>query len=57
MLLVRLHKDYIDLLNLKAYKLFEISDVTSPGFFFKEANLSRNTFSIEEYLDKLCRLE
>ena len=26
MLLVRLHIDYIDLLKLKAYKLFEISD-------------------------------
>ena len=31
---------YIDLLKLKAYKLFEKNVMlTSPGFFFKEANV------------------
>ena len=42
MLLVRLQIDYIDLLTLKAYKLFEISDADlSWLLFFKEANLSK----------------
>ena len=30
---------YIDLLKLKAYKLFENSDADLSGFFYKEANL------------------
>ena len=30
---------YIDLLKLKANKLFKIVMLTSPGFFLKEANL------------------
>ena len=42
MLLVRLHINYLNLLKLKAYKLFEIVMLTSPGFFFKEANLYYN---------------
>ena len=31
---------YIDLLKLKACKLFENSDADIPGFFFREANLN-----------------
>ena len=38
MLLVRLHIDYIDLLKLKAYNCLKLVMLTSPGFFFKEAN-------------------
>ena len=34
MLLVRLHIDYIDLLKLKAYKLFEISDADLSWLLF-----------------------
>ena len=30
---------YIDILKLNAYKLFKKKLLTSPGFFFKEANL------------------
>ena len=34
------YKDYIDLLKLKAYKLnLKLVMLTSPGVFFKEANL------------------
>ena len=35
---------YIDLLNVKAYKL-KIVKLTSPGFFFKEANLYMTVFT------------
>ena len=38
---------YIDLLKLKAYKIFENSDADSPGFFFKEANLFKNMLQDE----------
>ena len=42
----------IDLLKLKAYKLFENSDADLSGFFFKEANFFRSTFILISFVFK-----
>ena len=54
MLLVRLHVDYIDLLKLKAYKLFEISDADLSWFLVYRSQL---VSSLSGFTDTPLQLE
>ena len=47
MLLVRLHVDYIDLLKLKAYKIFEISDADLSWLLFYRSQLVDNNIIVD----------
>ena len=46
MLFVRLHIDYIDLLKLKAYKPFEISDADLSWLLFQRSQLVQTRFEV-----------